>query len=264
MTTTAQRITIILAVGFFALLYFGFDIKPESQKLVEKQRSLQATSTDASALLEQARKSLSVEQISVIAGIEHQIESFKTEEEKLNSYKALSGKWFEFGNPALAGHYAEEAAEIEKSADSWAIAGTTFSLCIQGQPEEKIKEFCTQHAVEAFEKATSLNPEDLRHRVNLALVYADNPPKENPMKGILMLVDLNKKYPDNAMVLTQLGRLAIKTGQYEKAVERLQAAIAVEPQNPNANCLLAQAFKALGDTEAANRFSKICEQLSSK
>ena len=262
--TNTQRIVLLLAAGLFALMYFGFDIKPESQKLVEKQRALQATATDASALMTQARGQLSADQVSALAAIEHELEAANDDAAKAALYKELSAKWFDYGKPAIAGHYAELIAEIENTEDAWSIAGTTFSICIQKEQEEKVKDYCTAKAIESLEKATSLNPENLQHRVNLALVYTENPPKDNPMKGILMLVDLNKKYPGNAMILTQLGRLAIKTGQYEKAVERLEAAVSAEPNNLNANCLLAQAFSALGNSEAANRFSQKCEQLSSQ
>lgn len=262
--TNAQRIVLFLAVGLFALLYFGFDIKPESQKLVEKQRALQATSTDAQALIAQARGQLSGDKISALAAIEHELEAANDDADKAAIYKDLSAKWFDYGKPAIAGHYAELVAEIENTEDAWSIAGTTFSICIRKEQEEKVRDYCTAKAIESLEKATSLNPENLQHRVNLALVYTENPPKDNPMKGILMLVDLNKKYPGNAMILTQLGRLAIKTGQYDKAVERLEAAVSAEPENMNANCLLAQAYSALGNAEAASRFAQKCEQLSSQ
>lgn len=262
--TKAQRITLFLAAVIFALLYFGFDIKPESQKLIEKQRALQATSTDATALMAQARGQLSADKITSLAAIEHKLEAVEDDAAKVELYKELSARWFDFGKAAIAGHYAGLVAEIENTEEAWSIAGTTYSICIQREQEQKVIDYCTAKAIEALEKAASLNPDNLQHRINLALVYTENPPKDNPMKGILMLVDLNKKHPGNAMVLTQLGRLAIKTGQYEKAVERLQAAIRAEPENLNANCLLAQAYETLGNTAAASRFSQKCEQLSSK
>ncbi len=262
--TNAQRIAILLAAGLFASLYFGFDTKPETQKRVERQRALQATSTDATALIAQARGQLSGDKISALAAIEHELEAATDDAARVELYKELSAKWFDFGKPAIAGHYAGLIAEIEETEDAWSIAGTTYSICIQQAQEQKVKAYCAAKAIESLEKAASLNPGNLQHRVNLALVYTENPPKDNPMKGILMLVDLNKKHPGNAMILTQLGRLAIKTGQYEKAVERLGAAISAEPENRNANCLLAQAYEALGNVKEANRFSQKCEQLSSQ
>src|SRR5690606_5723955 len=106
------------------------------------------------------------------------------------------------------------------------------------------------------------NPSNLQHQVNLALVYTENPPSENPMKGILMLVNLNKQEPENVMVLNQLGRLAIKTGQFEKAIERLSKAIELEPDNLASNCLLAKAYQGTGDQAKASKYQTQCEQLS--
>jgi uncharacterized protein HemY len=95
-------------------------------------------------------------------------------------------------------------------------------------------------------------------------VYAENPPQDNPMKGVMMLVELNKQFPENVSVLAQLGRLAIKTGQWEKAIERLEQALAIEPENSFAVCLLAQAYEGSGNQEQAGIFFAKCEELSSK
>lgn len=262
--TFSQRTVLLLSLGIFALLYFGFSTKPQSQKLVEKQRALQATSTNATALIAQAKSQLSADQLSTLAAIEHQLEESDNDSLKVELYKELSSRWYELQKTAIAGHYAELIAEIENTEDAWSIAGTTFTLCIQKEQEKKVVDYCTNKAIEALEKATSINPNNLQHRINLALVYVENPPQNNPMKGILMLVDLNEKHPGNAQVLTQLGRLALKTGQYDKAVERLEAALIAEPENLKANCFLAQAYEALGNKDAASRYSTKCEQLSSR
>jgi cytochrome c-type biogenesis protein CcmH/NrfG len=108
------------------------------------------------------------------------------------------------------------------------------------EKEEKVIEFCANRAIQAFENAISLDPSDITNKVNLAVCYAERPPQNNPMKGILMLIDLNKKHPENVPTLSTLGRLGIQTGQFEKAVARLELALQIEPKNIKVNCLLAQ------------------------
>jgi Flp pilus assembly protein TadD len=80
------------------------------------------------------------------------------------------------------------------------------------------------------------------------------------MKGVMMLRELQEAYPDNTLVLNTLGRLALQTGQWVRGIERLQQALALEPDNKNTICLLAQAYAGLGDQENAAIFAERCKQ----
>ncbi len=262
--TKMQWGAILGAASLFLVLFFGFNTKPGAQKAVEKRRALAATSTDINALLNEAKGSMGIEMSAKVLTLESRLENAKSDSDKIEIYKELSSKWFEGNKPAIAGFYAEKLAEMAMTEDAWSIAGTTYSICVQREKEEKVRSYCRQRAIQALENATSLNPSNLQHKVNMALVYAEMPLKENPMKGILMLVEMNKQYPENVLVLTQLGRLALKTSQYGKAVERLQQAIGIDPDNRGANCLLVEAYSGIGDIHNAESARKKCEELSEK
>jgi uncharacterized protein HemY len=79
------------------------------------------------------------------------------------------------------------------------------------------------------------------------------------MKGILMLRELDTQHPNNVSVLSQLGRLAIKTGQWEKAITRLEAAQKVEPANDRVACLLLEAYKGAGQVDKAKALENRCK-----
>lgn len=258
----AQWIVIVLALTLFVVMYFGCDTKPDKHETIEKQRLENVESTSISTLLMDAKKDITSADMPALMSLEMQLDEAKEDTAKVEALKSLSSMWYKLEHPAIAGHYAEEIALLQNNEEAWSIAGTTYSICMQRQATEKVRAFCTDHAVTALENAASLNPENLQHQVNLALVYAENPPPTNPMKGVLMLVNLNKQFPENVSVLNQLGRLAIKTGQLDKAVERLSKAVEVEPNNPMANCLLGKAFEGKGDqTQAATYLAK-CEKLT--
>jgi tetratricopeptide (TPR) repeat protein len=258
----SQWILISAAALLFAVLYFGFDTKPSAQKEIEKQRAGAFASTDISSMLVDAKSGLPPQATATVAALESDVEKAVSDTAKAAAYRQLSSQWYQMEKPGIAGYYAEKVAELTRDEEAWSIAGTTYSLCLQREQEEKIRSFCTEHAVQALEKAASLNPSNIQHKVNLALVYAENPPKETPMKGILMLVDLNKQYPDDVLVLTQLGRLAIKTSQFDKAVQRLSRAVELSPENRTAVCLLTQAYEGLGESAKAADFKSKCEKLS--
>jgi tetratricopeptide (TPR) repeat protein len=261
MMNKAQWTIIAIGVILFAGLYFGFDTKPGKHKNIENQRQLAAVSTEINSLLPDAKASLSDENIAAVTAIEEKIAAEKADSTKVALLKRLSSLWYEFGKPAIAGHYAEKVAATEGSEDAWSIAGTTYSICLDREKEEKIRSFCAQKAIQALENAASLNPSNVQHKVNLASVYAANPPSDNPMKGVLMMVELNKQFPENPVILTQLGRMAIETGQFQKAIERLGQVLAIESENPKAVCLMVQAYEGLGDETKAADFRSKCDKL---
>jgi tetratricopeptide (TPR) repeat protein len=262
--TKLQLIVIGAAVVLFLVLYFGFDTTPRDIQALEKTRALSAEQTNLEVLLQEAKATLPAGQLNPVLALEQQLEEAPDDSTRAPLLKDLSSRWFSLGYPAIAGGYAEQVAFLENTESSWAIAGTTFTICVQRSQEEKIRNYCTDKAVESFENAISIDPTDIAHRVNLALLYTENPPLENPMKGITMLLDLNRANPESVLVLNALGRLAIRTGQYDRALERLEKAQSLEPNNANTTCLLAQVYEGLGDNELAQQYSEQCRQLSEK
>ena len=253
-----QFLALFLACLAVFILYVGFRTKPSSFDKVEQSRAATATTTDVQTLIAEARQEITGTPASRILALEQELDAEAPDTETL---KALSATWYELGYAPIAGHYAAQVAEAEGTAEAWGIAGHTFSLALGQNEEEKVRAYCLENAVAAYEKAISLDPEEVEYRLNLGLVYTEMPPQDNPMKGILMLVDLNKNYPDQPAVLFHLGRLAMKTGQTAKAVERLRQAAALRPDHRDTWCLLAQAEEAEGHVEEAREASTQCETI---
>lgn len=253
-----QWISIIASLGLIALLYFAFDTKPKEQKEIERSRALVAESTDIQVLLKEAKEELGMGSLGEIIRLEQQLEEAVLDSIKAELYQSLSGKWYAKGKHIIAGYYAQQVAEIKQTEESWSITGTTYTIGLQSSGDEKARQFAVNRAVEAFESAISINPENTAHQVNLALVYTRQPPKENPMKGIQMLLQLNKEQPENVLVLVNLGRLAIQTGQFDRAEARLQKALEVDPENKGAICLLANVYSELGNSAKAEAFQQRC------
>lgn len=259
--TKLQWTVIAGALALFLVLYLGCDRKPEDIATLETSRALSVESADINAVIREAKEELRPEQLSLILGLEQNLESTLEDSGRVALYKELSGEWYQLQQFSVAGHYAEQVAEAEGTESSWSIAGTTYSICAQRASEERIRDFCANRSVRSFENAISLNPENVANRVNLALTYTSNPPPDNPMKGVLMLRELNQEEPNNVLVLNALGRLSIRTGQFDNAVERLTAALKADPQNATTICLLAQAYEGAGNAEQATAFAKQCRQL---
>ena len=259
--TKQQILAVASALITILVLYFGCDTKPRDHQALEKSRALAAVSTTLEVLVGEAKANLAPANRDQLIALESEFEATADDSLRASILKELAGMYYSFGFPAVSGGYAERVAAIENSEESWSIAGTTYAICVQREESEKIRNFCTDGAVNAFESAISLNPANLANRVNLALVYTKNPPPGDPMKGIGMLLDLNSQFPESVLVLNNLARLALQTGQNERAVERLEDARGYEPENEVTICLLAQAYGRLGETEKAKQFDIQCRSL---
>jgi tetratricopeptide (TPR) repeat protein len=254
----AQIVIVFAAVALFSTLYFGFETKPDKQKKVEQSRSLQGESTSFETLLEDAMSHLSPAQAEKVADIEKQISEATEDAKRAHLLKELSGLWYDFEQLPIAGGYAEQVAALENADSSWSIAGGTFFNGLLVAKDPTLRQYCASHAVKAFESAASLAPEVVEHRVNLALVWAENPPPDNPMQAVLMLRDLESKHPESASVYNALGRLAIKTGQWQRATERLEKSWSLDKKNPNTPCLLAKAYEGAGNIAKATEYAQRC------
>lgn len=253
-----QAYYIIGALILLAVLFFGFDIHPSSHKAIEKSRALNTREYDIASFQAEAKKPLAKDDIGYLETLEAQVQHAGQDSVRLNILKQLSGYWYKLGNPVMAGLYAREIAEKEGSAESWSITGTTFASGLKQNLEEKQKRFLRDQALQAFENAISLEPTVVDHRVNQALCYIEMPLAEEPMKGILMLADLAKSYPDAPSPRYQLARLAVKTGQYERALTRIEQALALDPEDPKIACLAIDIYTALNKPEQAEPLRDKC------
>lgn len=252
-----QQLAIGATIVAFFIMYFGCETKPKNIKDLEKSRSLTLESTSIQNLMTEARKNLKEDQRILIETLE---ESWQKDTSNLDKIKALSSTWYDLGHASISGHYAELIAQKSGEESAWSMAGTTYALCIKNAESPKEKDFCTSKAITAFENAISIQPSNIDHRINLALCYIENPPQDNPMKGILLLRELNGQYPENVNVLNQLARLAIKTNQLDKALERLTKAVELDPENKTSACLLAEVYAMKNETEKSEKYKIICSK----
>ncbi len=256
----AQWILLSVGIVTVAVMYLTLDSRPPEAYEYEDSRVFQMQTTSASNLIREKLPKLDEENQMRIRSINASIENSSDLTDSVARMKELSGAWYQQEEPVLAGYYAEQVAELEATAPSWSMAGTTYALALHKEnvaPKERA--FAADQARSAFEKAITLEPKNLDHRINLALTFVQAPLENQPMKGIQMLLELNRKHPENASVIYQLGRLAIQTGQYERAIERLERVLTLQPNRKNAHCLLADAYASTQQPKKAEASRQACQ-----
>lgn len=250
-----QIIALCSAFALFFVLYFGCETKSREEKAMNQSLALTTETLDIQALSVKTLDKLNATQKAEIQGLTQ-----KAVSKDPSVLKQLSAAWHTAGHDEIAAWYAEQIAEIEKTELAWSIAGANFYLALQQSEDKSLRDYCTQHAVNAFQNAASLNPTNIEHTINLALCYTENPPADNPMKGTLLLLNLEKANSGNIPVNIQLARLGIKTGQFDKAIARLEKILGKEPDNKRAVCLLAEAYSKSNNAKSAELVRK-CEML---
>ncbi|RRB04839.1 tetratricopeptide repeat protein [Larkinella rosea] len=103
---------------------------------------------------------------------------------------------------------------------------------------------------EFYQKALDSNPNLLAAKANMAMTYVTT---DTPMKGIMLLRDVLKEDPTNELGLFNMGLLSMRSGQYNRAVERFQAILVSHPDNTKAQFYLAISLSEMGRKEEARK-----------
>ena len=114
-------------------------------------------------------------------------------------------------------------------------------------------------AINSFGELIKLDSSNTNYKVSQALCYIDG--KGDVMSGVVMLKGVEKTDPDNETMNLTLGRLAVVSGQYDKAIARLEKLVKLHPDNAEGFLHLGEAYRAVGKKEeAVNAFEK-CKSL---
>ena len=259
MLTKAQISTIGVFVALFLLLYFGCSTKSTEHKNLEKSRAMKFELINMDRVISESKKSISPGARVEIQEYEQRLSNVEQDSQKVQYLKSLASIWFSEDKPLVSGHYAEKIASVIQDLTSWSIAGTTYSIAAQRSEDDQEKKYAIGKSRLAFENALSLEPDNTDNKINLALTYVEVPLEDNPMKGILMLRDMNQSDPENVPVIMQLARLSLQTGQLDKAVDRLLKVTQLRPTFKDAHCMLAEVYRRKGEMSEAEAAQEKCD-----
>lgn len=106
----------------------------------------------------------------------------------------------------------------------------------------------SEEVVEPEEHSISDGHSELEHKIEEAIGKVNG---GEPMAGITMLRDLAAEYPNEPLPHFYLGLFSMQSGQFDKAVERFEKVIELDPKLLSAYTYLAEANLALGNQEKA-------------
>ncbi len=247
-----QVFVVIIALALLGLLYF---VAPRSNN---EQKPLTSNSTENQSVTNQsvindAKTSLSAEFKISLLSLENQLNRSKNTADSLLYTQKLARFWADSANrlsPYL--YYTYSAALLENSEKSLTFAAQQLidNLITPDAPPALLP-WMAGNAKVLLEKALEINPNNDSAIINLGACFLFGNISDNPMQGILKVKQVVDKNPQNAYGQFILALGGKKSGQYDKAIERLLIVVELQPSNLEAMVHLAECYELANKKEDA-------------
>jgi outer membrane protein len=188
-------------------------------------------------------------------------ESFSASENKEKSSifaDSLAALFREVNKPDSAAWYFERLAIAYPGVDTWKKAADgyyeAYSFAVDAAKSQQLG----AKARDYYSKVLVSNPEDLESKSRMAMTYLST---ADPMSGIKLLQEVIEKDPNNEDVNFNLGVLSRQTGQLDKAIERFEKLVSVNPEHVQGRFLLAISYLDKGRKQDAKKQLELVKKL---
>ena len=225
-------ITIAAALVLAAALYFGGNtVPPKKEGAVAPVAGGQAgthTGHVASfdSILAAARQTLPKHAAEEIEGFEKQLTAIGDSSRMAVLFDTLARHWGDHKQPQVAAYYYLQAAKLDNSEKKLTFAAQLFLELARRANSEEVQAWCGQMAIDGFNRALQINPDNDTTKVLLAECFIGT---GETMQGVMMLREVTEKQPDNIPANLILGQQGIVSGQFDKAIDRFEKVLKQQP-----------------------------------
>jgi tetratricopeptide (TPR) repeat protein len=251
-------IAVLLVLGLFAATQ-GTLFGEKKRKLsaatpVSPQKHNDGLSTDS--ILYYAKQNLPPAQVARLTSLENSIVRGDVAEQKLHLMHQLAKYWSDSARKFTPmawypyAYYTAEAARLENSEKSLSFAAHLFLAALAREEAHQIKHWEAEQAKDLFDRSLKLNPQNDSAKVGLGatILYSGD---GAPMTGIAMIREVAEKDSANVFAQLTLGEASLISGQLDKAVDRFQKVVQLQPENLQAAVLLADTYERMNKKEEA-------------
>ena len=257
---------IVLATGILltAVIYLFVRTTPARTSNLQSANTVHNNSSDNQApvtidtILLLAKKQLSPDQVVRVNTLENTISRGAVKDQQLHVYHQLAGFWADSaGVFEPFAWYRAEAARLENSEKSLTFAARLFLENLQQDDVIRRKQWKALQAKDLFERALKLNPSNDSAKIGLGASYLFGNISANPMEGIIKIREVVEKDSTNVYGQMMLIKGSIYSGQYDKALSRLETVVRVKPGDLESTLLLAEVYERTGEkSKAVNWYQK--------
>ena len=261
---------ILLAGGlliFASLLYFGKTVATkEPSSMGEASKPSPAAGFNVDKYIQDAKSKLSVSQLNYINSLENSISRGDVAAQQIKVYNQLASFWADsIHQQEIYIFYTSRSAKLVNSEKNLTFAAQLMLADLRNESDPAKRGWKAEQAIELFEQAIQLNPNNANLQVGLGSCYVfgkgmvGNP--QETMKGIQQLLQVVRKDSLNMQAQLVLGIGGVISNQFDKAIDRLNNVLKYEPSNLEAISWLADAYAGKGDEPNALKWYEISKRM---
>lgn len=152
-------------------------------------------------------------------------------------------------NRRVAAHYFLQSGQLDDSEKKLNYASHLYLEELHHEQDPALRSWMSNDAIKAFQRSLEVNPNNDTVRIDYALLYIDV--LNQPMAGIQELLSIVEKDPNNIPANIILGKMAVESGQLDKAIERGELVLRLEPDNLEGHLFLGEAYKRHNELDKA-------------
>jgi hypothetical protein len=246
-----QLVVIASGVILLSLLFiFGKTVSKKDQPA--EGQPLSAGTISFPQILSDLKKDLKPYQLDYVTRLENAVSRGDVKEQQIHVNHQLAAFWRDSISEFLPyAWYTSEAAKLENSEKSLTSAAHLMESRLMTVDNPTLQTWLATNAKVLFEKALAINPANDSSNIGLGACYIFGNISNNPMEGIQKVRTIADKHPENVYAQKVLAYGGIKSGQYDKAIERLKLVLVQEPKNMEVIFRLAEAYERKGDKKNA-------------
>lgn len=261
MTTKTTQLFLVVSIIIItiALFVFGKTKTPIEQALATNNQPTQTLSDDDfNTFITDALINVALDKQDSIILLTQKAKAAEKAQQH-SAYTKLSDYWLSVGQPDVSAFYAYQAAQASGKTQHLIQASQRMELSATLSPDSLPKAYFTEKAIQTYSNLSQSMPDSLHYAISHAKLLIDQ--KQQVMQGVMILRSVIEKDSVNLHANLLLGRLSVVSGQYDKAVKRMQTVLKQQPENTEALYFLGEAYVGLGENQMAVSIFKKCKQL---
>lgn len=260
---------LILAVVGLALTAFIFKFGRTSaskKPLPAQPAAASVQSFDIERFIDSATTQLTPKQVIYITELENGITRGDVISQQKQTFTSLANFWKDSAKLFEPyAYYISEEAKLDNSEKNLTFAAQLLLDNLRGEHDPAKLEWKSTTAIELFERAIKLNPNNDDLRIGLGSCYVFGKGRsgdaQQTMKGIQELLTVVRKDSTNMKAQFVLGVGGFVSGQYDKAIERFHKVVDAQPDNLQAVAFLADTYAAHGNKTEAVKWYNVSKRM---